>query len=326
MEKKIIAFPIALILTFLAATLLFYSKERFFCGQFEDDTGFFASELDRYQKRDTSIPSIIVTGGSDVREAWNVEVAKNFFRQKGINFFLLAHSSSGNAIEEQVQIISYLNLTKNDLVMMNISAVDMIDGSPPHLSSFSENLQGYRWIIKSKNYQTSSFEEIRLYLADYIPYYRERLLARKFFALKRWKFNSKIAEKHFYGSSPQPEKEFRRKMDFAISHKIGENANLLVFDQHSKLISILGENLKNNIVFVKTPRNPLYQSIISDSFKKIAKDYSSSLQLIDLADGINLNSSDYYDFNHFHSSGRNKFMQIALLKSAYLFKDRIKND
>jgi hypothetical protein len=292
--------------------------------QFDDDTGYFVSEMHRFQTRNKEVPSIVVTGGSDVREAWNAKEAQIFFSQRGLNFFLLAHSSSGNSIDEQIQNITHLNITKQDMVLMNISPVDMLNNNLPHLRSFSENLKWYKWSMESKNYKIDLREVSRLYFADFLPYYRKRLLIRNLLSLKRWPIIQEIKEKHAYGDKPQSIKEFSEKLDVAMKNKIGEDDTFLSFNQHVKLISILKAHLKNNLVLVETPRNPLYEKIISPSFQKIATINSSNLNILILGNGINLAPEDYYDFNHLHSRGRSKFMKVTLLKIESIFKDQIK--
>lgn len=323
MNNRLLVYSLSCISAFLAFSLFMHNKQDFFCMLLDGDAAYFVSEMQRFQTRNEAVPSIVVTGGSDVREAWNAKEAQNFFSQRGLNFFLLAHSSSGNSIDEQIQTITHLKINKQDLVVMNISPVDMLNNNLPYLRSFSENLIWYKWSLKSKNYKKDWREVSRLYFADFLPYYRKRLIIRKLFSLRKWPITQEITQKHLYGDKPQSTEEFSRKFDVAIKNKIGEDDSFLSFSQHAKFISILKAHLKNNLVLVETPRNPLYKKIISPSFQKIAIKHSSNQNIIILGDGINLVPEDYYDFNHLHSGGRNKFMKVTLLKIESTYKDQI---
>jgi hypothetical protein len=325
MKRLLIAYLIAFLSVIFIFSLIINCRYSFFIGQFDDDSGYFASEMERFKKRNIEIPSIVITGGSDVREAWNAKEAQDFFIQRGANLFLLAHSSSGNSIEEQVQIISQLNITNHDLVVMNVSSIDMLNNNPPNLTNLTENLKGYKLIMESKNDQLDRRELSRLFFADFLPYYRKRFLIRKSFSLVKWQSSRVITEKHIYGNKPETEDEFMQKLNLAIQSKIGGNNSLIIFNQNAKLIKMLKDQLKNNLVLVETPRNPMYEKIISPSFKKIAKAYSNNSNIIFLGEGVNLNPKDYYDFNHLHSGGREKFMKKVLVKIENIFRDKIRN-
>src|SRR5689334_12325869 len=92
-----------------------------------------AHEMFQFERRDRAVAALVLTRGSDVREAVAYNTAKRYCDGRGLNFLSRAHSSH-DATVEQYQIVSALDLGKRGLVVVDVSPLDFAVGDDPIIS------------------------------------------------------------------------------------------------------------------------------------------------------------------------------------------------
>jgi hypothetical protein len=299
------------------STFIIWGLYEFFTPTVEalvhDDNARIGATLRSWGRRNRNLPAIVMTGGSDVREAWDHSLAQEFFRHRGLQYFNLAHSSSGNSVEEQAQMISALKLGPADIVFFNVGVYDMLETKSPVISPAWETISS----IRSES--VSPWEWIRLLSADILPGYRQRSLYKQAVQLKNWNQKNPMVVEYFEGMH-EVTRDFQSKVNKFKKEPLGsKSVQLDAFQSHVRLMVSLRKKYGSQVVFVEVPRNPAYKMITTVEFQKDADAFLKSFGVIRLNANPPLKFEDYFDFNHVNAQGRFKFSSEALsiVLSAY---------
>jgi hypothetical protein len=274
-----------------------------------DETGRISLEWQSFEARDRKIPAVVVLGGSDMREAVDMDLARAFFREHGYAFFNFAMSAQDPMVEKY-QVLHALDLGAQDRVIFTLGYQEFVPVE--FVNPVSENLEpplAYLHRKKVFGERISPEDFLLKALNPLLPWQRERdalrlcLLPKKSNEPYRW---------HNSPAHPEPMAETEKKLAQFSGKKIDDGYRLDESEPRYLLLKEIQAQFGKRIVFAEGPRNPRLAKVYSEGFFARFHAFLSPFHPHSLSEGVDLKQDDFFDFNHLNTAGSTRVTREAL--------------